>query len=151
MVGFFFVIKGEEMKSIKIKKIISICLLLIMIISTINTVVMAMVSPNQIRGDRADAKVMTDQTIDKAGKNFITILQAIGVVLSVVILIVVGIKYMLGSAEEKSEYKKTLVPYIIGAALIFAAAIFAQVIYDFFYGWGTQTPSGGPTSTPEPK
>ena len=139
------------MKSIKVKKIISVCLLLIMIISTINTIVMAIVPPNQISGDKADAEIMTDQTIEKTGKNFITILRAIGIVLSVVILIVVGIKYMLGSAEQKSEYKKTLVPYIIGAALIFAASIFAQVIYDFFYGWGKQTPSVGPTSTPEPK
>ena len=139
------------MKSVKIKKIISVCLLLIMLITTVNTVVMAIVPPGQIRGDRADAEVMTDKTIDKAGKNFITILQAIGVVLSVVILIVVGIKYMLGSAEVKSEYKKTLVPYVIGAALIFAAAIFAQVIYDFFSGWGAQTPNGGQTSTPNTK
>ncbi len=126
------------MKNVKVRKIVSICVLIMMIISTINTVVMAIVPPNQIRGDRADAKVMTDQTIEKTGKNFITILQALGVVLSVVILIVIGIKYMMGSAEEKSEYKKTLLPYIIGAALIFAAAIFAQVIYDFFMGWGKQ-------------
>ncbi len=139
------------MKSVKIRKIVSICVLIMMIISTVNTVVMAIVPPNQIRGDRADAKVMTDQTIEKTGKNFITILQALGVVLSVVILIVIGIKYMMGSAEEKSEYKKTLLPYIIGAALIFAAAIFAQVIYDFFYDWGANTPSGGPTPTPDPK
>ena len=139
------------MESVKIKKIISVFILLIMAITTINTVVMAMVPPNQIRGDRADAEVMTDKTIDKAGKNFITILQAIGVVLSVVILIVVGIKYMLGSAEQKSEYKKTLVPYIIGAALIFAASIFAQAIYDFFSGWGTKAQGGGSVSTPTPK
>lgn len=38
---------------------------------------------------------------------------------------------MMGSAEEKAEYKKTLMPYFIGAVLIFAASAFAQAIYSF--------------------
>ena len=41
---------------------------------------------------------------------------------------------MMGSAEEKAEYKKTMMPYIVGAALIFAASALAQVIYQFFTG-----------------
>ena len=40
---------------------------------------------------------------------------------------------MMGSAEEKAEYKKTFIPYIVGAALIFAASIFAQGIFEFFH------------------
>ena len=46
-------------------------------------------------------------------------------------LVVIGIKYMMGSAEEKAEYKKTLMPYIIGAALVFAASAIAGIIYGF--------------------
>ena len=38
---------------------------------------------------------------------------------------------MMGSAEEKAEYKKTLLPYIIGAALVFAASTVASVIFNF--------------------
>ena len=38
---------------------------------------------------------------------------------------------MMGSAEEKAEYKKTLLPYIIGAALVFAAATIASVVFNF--------------------
>ena len=41
---------------------------------------------------------------------------------------------MMGSAEEKAEYKKTMMPYIIGAALIFAASALAQVVFKFFTG-----------------
>ena len=36
---------------------------------------------------------------------------------------------MMGSAEEKAEYKKTLLPYVIGAVLVFAAAAIASMIY----------------------
>ena len=38
---------------------------------------------------------------------------------------------MMGSAEEKAEYKKTLLPYVIGAALVFAASTIATVVYNF--------------------
>ena len=42
---------------------------------------------------------------------------------------VIGIKYMMGSAEEKAEYKKTMIPYLIGAVLLFAAVNLATYIY----------------------
>ena len=38
--------------------------------------------------------------------------------------------------EEKADYKKSLIPYVVGAALVFTASIFAQSIYEFFSGWG---------------
>lgn len=74
-------------------------------------------------------------SISSIGNNIVKILQTVGIVLSVVILIVIGIKYMMGSPEEKSEYKKSMMPYIIGAALIFAASALAQVVFNFFTGW----------------
>ena len=53
-----------------------------------------------------------------------------GSVVAVLILVVLGIKYMMGSTEEKAEYKKTLIPYIVGAALIFAASNIASMVYN---------------------
>ena len=38
---------------------------------------------------------------------------------------------MMGSAEEKAEYKKTMIPYLVGAILIFAASNLASMIYGF--------------------
>ena len=37
----------------------------------------------------------------------------------------------MGSAEEKAEYKKVMIPYLIGAVLIFAAPYIADAIYNF--------------------
>ena len=65
------------------------------------------------------------------GNSIVKILSTGGIVVSVIILIVIGIKYMLGSAEEKAEYKKTLMPYVIGAGLVFAASSIATVVYNF--------------------
>ena len=73
----------------------------------------------------------TSTDIQDLGNKIIGILQTIGVVLSVVILVILGIKYMMGSAEEKAEYKKTMIPYIVGAAFIFLAPTIANVVYTF--------------------
>ncbi len=69
--------------------------------------------------------------IQELGNKIIGVLQAVGIVVSVVVVIVLGIKYMMGSVEEKAEYKKTMMPYLIGAALIFAASAISMMVMNF--------------------
>ncbi len=69
------------------------------------------------------------QSATKLGNSVIGVIQVVGILLSVGILMILGIKYMMGSAEEKAEYKKTFVPYLIGAVILFAAAAFAKTLY----------------------
>ena len=58
-----------------------------------------------------------------------TIIRTIGTVISVVALIIIGIKYMLGSVEERADYKKSLVPYVVGAFLVFTGTLLPDLIY----------------------
>lgn len=58
------------------------------------------------------------------------IIKDTGTVISVIMLTAIGIKFMLGSAEEKADYKKSLIPYIIGAVMIFLGSWLPQIIYD---------------------
>lgn len=116
------------MKNKTVKIITSLCLIVMMISAT--TSVFAL-QPSEIE---ANPDVVGTAEITNVGKSIVGILQTVGILLSVIILIILGIKYMMGSAEEKAEYKKTMMPYIIGAALIFAASAFAQVVYSFFSG-----------------
>ena len=37
---------------------------------------------------------------------------------------------MMGSLEERAEYKKTLMPYVIGAVMMFAASSLVNIIYN---------------------
>ena len=82
-----------------------------------------------------DPKTLTGSsnatTMQNIGNQIITVVSVAGSIVSVVVLIVLGIKYMMGSAEEKAEYKKTLMPYIIGAALVFAASAIAGIVFNF--------------------
>ena len=68
--------------------------------------------------------------IQKKGGTIIGYIQMGGSILAVAILVILGIKYMMGSTEEKAEYKKTLVPYIVGAIFIFAASNIAGMVFD---------------------
>lgn len=108
----------------KYSKIISIVLLAIIMVSVATSVFA--IDPKNINGN-------TDGTnaIQNIGKQILGIVQVIGSIAAVIVLVVLGIKYMMGSAEEKAEYKKTMIPYIIGAVLIFAASNLASMIYSW--------------------
>lgn len=67
--------------------------------------------------------------VNNMGQKIIQIASTIGSIVSVIVIIVLGIKYMMGSVEEKAEYKKSLLPYIIGAAFVFAASNIANMVY----------------------
>lgn len=92
--------------------------------------VFAVINPNTFTGSES---TNTDG-IQKIGNQIISILSTVGSIISVIVLIILGLKYMMGSAEEKAEYKKTLMPYIIGAALVFAASAIAGMVFSFTNG-----------------
>ena len=109
-------------------KVISTLLLAIMLVASIAGTVLA-VDPNTVlNGLNGNGNVQTND-LTKVGNNIVTIIQVVGIVIAVIVLLVIGIKYMMGSASEKAEYKKTMIPYIVGAVLIFAGTSIVKVIY----------------------
>lgn len=64
-----------------------------------------------------------------AGK-IVGMVRVVGSVVAVAMLIIIGIKYMLASVEEKAKYKSTLIIYLLGCALIFAIGKIASLLYD---------------------
>ncbi len=64
------------------------------------------------------------------GNNVIGAIQIIASLSSVIVLVVLGIKYMLGSVEERAEYKKTMIPYVIGAIMVFGIINILGLIID---------------------
>ena len=49
------------------------------------------------------------------------LLLGIGIVAAVIVGTILGIKYMIGSVEEKAEYKETLFAYLISCVVVFGA------------------------------
>lgn len=116
-------------------KIMSVLLIAVMLISVSSTV-LAATTASPTPGDMTGANVPGMEDLTNVGNQIVTILTTIGIIASVIVLIVLGIKYMMGSAEEKAEYKKTMMPYVIGAALVFAASAIANILYNFLGNLG---------------
>lgn len=110
----------------KLYNIVTILMIATMIIS-MATSVFAAKNPSGISAADTSA-------FDSIGGKIIGAIQAIGSIASVAILVVLGLKYMMGSTEEKAEYKKTMIPYLVGAVLIFAASNIAGMIFNFASG-----------------
>ena len=81
-------------------------------------------SPSQITGD-SGIELETD-FVDK----ITDLISKIGAFIAVGVMMIIGIKYMTGSLEEKANYKKTMLPYVIGAVLLFSAVNITTAIYD---------------------
>ena len=108
----------------KVTKIISIVMIVAMLIALVTPVFA--VDPATIKANESNTGKITS-----LGSQIIGIVTTIGSVVAVLVLVVLGVKYMMGSAEEKAEYKKTMIPYLVGAILIFAASTIANVVYQF--------------------
>lgn len=83
-----------------------------------------------------DAYEPKELTVSDAGE-FIDIANAVigairifGTVVAVVALMALGVKYMLGSTQEKATYKETMIPYLIGAIMVFAIPNIIGIILD---------------------
>lgn len=80
--------------------------------------------------DKYKGSVASSEKLEDMAGKILGIIQLVGTSISVTMLMVIGIKYMVGSVEEKATYKKELWPYFIGALLLFSGTYFPQLIYE---------------------
>ena len=59
--------------------------------------------------------------IRDASSNIYNVLFAIGVALTVIVGGILGIRFIMASAEEKAQVKEMLIPYIAGCIVIYGA------------------------------
>lgn len=103
----------------KISKIIFLSIIIFLIsIFFVNYTFASTIDPDLYKPDSL-TEAMNADTLGNIGNKMVGVVQVIGVIVSVAVLGVIGIKYMVGSVEEKAEYKKTMFPYFIGAIMLF--------------------------------
>ena len=107
-------------------KIINILMIAVILFAAIANVALA-IDPSTINPTTAGTGVTKIKTL---GEKIVGIIQVVGSIVTVVMIAVLGVKYMMGSAEEKAEYKKTIIPLIIGAVLVFAAVNIGSMVYN---------------------
>jgi len=55
-------------------------------------------------------------------------IKYVGMVVSILGLTIIGMKYLFGSVEEKADYKKSMVPYVFGLAMLAGVSIIINFI-----------------------
>lgn len=108
-----------------IKKIFLLLMVTLICISYVS-VVFGVVNIDNIKDNDASTGGSTE--IAKIGSYIYSGITSVGIVVAVVVVAIIGIKYMIGSADERAEYKKTMMPYLIGAMLVFGASTIAKAI-----------------------
>ena len=123
----------------KMKLISMVVVIMIMIFTLLSVVyeVKADFNPgniiNKVGTEANTVDVDTTSLNSKAGK-ILAYIRNIAVIAGVIIITILGVKYMTGSLEEKAEYKKTMIPYLVGAILIFGASAITKVVVGLAQG-----------------
>lgn len=107
------------------KIIIALCIILTIIMIGVASFAAA-IKPSDFEGGTFN----NTANVTNFGRQIVAVVRTVGVLVAVVILLILGIKYMVGSAEEKADYKKSMIPYLVGAVLIFAASAVTGIVYD---------------------
>lgn len=113
------------------KMLLIVTLVTIMILSFASSVIAVTgtpTTPKEVQ-DNADYS-MSDNTLLTTAGRVIGVIRNISVIAAVIIIMVLGVKYMMGSVEEKAEYKKSFLPLIIGVLCVVAASSIAGFIFN---------------------
>ena len=107
------------------RKIISIALIILIIFTLTNNVFATSFNPDEWD---PEPEIGTGGSFLERAGSALGWIQFIGIIVSVLALAVIGIKYMLGSIDEKAEYKKTMIPYVIGCFMLMGVSILIGLI-----------------------
>lgn len=121
------------------KKIVLIIILFLLISMIINTYiyVYASTSVTDIDGviesmsGAKEAATGSGSNIPKIINTIIGLLQVAGTGISIIVVTILGIKYLMASPSEKADTKKSIFPIIIGCVLLFGAVNLMSALYDF--------------------
>ena len=118
-----------KLNSKKVLKILAVVLLIMLAFTIVQPVFAA---GGEITPNGLSASYSSDDggLSNKAGK-IMGLIRNIAVVVGVIMLMVIGVKFMLGSAEEKAEYKKSLMPLVIGIVIVMMATTLVSFVYNF--------------------
>ena len=113
----------------KIIKILSIIIISLILILTFSQVIMAW-TPDYTKVTSKSANQTEDAIYNILGAT-LTIVKVAGVGIAVIMLVVIGIQYIWASPEGRADYKKTAMPYVIGAVILFSASSLVGIIQNF--------------------
>ena len=114
-------------------KIVSIMMMAVMMIMVATPVFANSINVGNIIASTKPSDVDTSAAQGIIGK-ILGFLQWGAIAGGIVVITILGIKYMMGSLEEKAEYKKSMIPLIVGIIVVMGATTIAKTLFTTFQG-----------------
>lgn len=112
------------MKKKTLKKVVVILMVLIQLVIISNSVLGATTTQadtiTSLDGN-IDTNSKAARTIIGVSKTLLELLQLIGIAVGLIMLVIIGIRFILKSDKEKPDFKNVAMNYIFGAICIFGA------------------------------
>lgn len=70
-----------------------------------------------------------DSGVNKLSTTIINWIWYISIIIAVIVVMIIGIKYLIGSTQEKAKYKESLIPLVVGILLIVFATTIVKVLF----------------------
>ena len=105
----------------------------IMFIILLLSVLLIAFSNKSYAEESVNSVIMLDiknEPIQKLGGKTLGIIKDIAVACSVVVCAMLGVKYIVGTVEERAEYKKTLLPLLSGILIVTCSIQISEVIWN---------------------
>ncbi len=80
-------------------------------------------------------KAVDTASLQETSEFFFNLLLAFGMVAAVIVGMIIGIKFMTSSIEEKAKIKELLVPYVVSCVVIFGAFGIWKIAVNIFTNW----------------
>lgn len=62
--------------------------------------------------------------------SIIGLIKWVAIAGAIIAISIIGIKYMMGSIEEKAQYKKSMVPWVVGIIIVAVSSTIVDAIYN---------------------
>ena len=85
--------------------------------------------------DRYKTSGESSEETKKIINNILSILIALGVVMAVVIIAIIGFQTVLGSAEEKAVNHEQMMTFVVGAIVLLAGSTIVKILYNVATSW----------------
>lgn len=123
------------MKKLKVISIIAVIMLLLCNIST--TIYATTHTASEVISDGKSFISMgegqdkiSQENLKGMSNTLYNILLVAGILISIIIGMAMGIKFIMGGIEQKAEIKGMLIPYIVGNVVIFGAFAIWKIVVD---------------------
>lgn len=110
-------------------------IVILTVLAVIMIIIPLTVNGSQINPDKYKSSGPTTTEVKdmyRFGGSVAGIIQIVGTAVSAGAMIIIGIKYVVASADEKAEYRERMIPYFIGAVLLFGASNIVKIAYNMF-------------------